>query len=359
MSSKRKTWAGRIFLGRDENGKQTFYWVGRFATKRERDDAVAKARTERPWDVKPSAQTTGGEWADRYIARYERLVERQERKASSLDTAARSLAAFRATFGAQPISSIDPVEAEDWAATVPGWAVPQVVTMFNYAVRLRVIDHNPFAGLGAIRGKGRAGETPPTVEELKRLRDGCAALGIYGPRMRDLIDFAALTLMRPGELYELRHPDVDLRANRIHVARRLYRGSVDVPKNGEPKTIALVPPARDILLRQPTRTRADGLVFVGKTGRRLTASTVCQYWAIIRAAAGLDQRYDFYLCTKHWGVHELYRLGLSKRAIAAQAGWSERDVESMLRVYGHTDLVALGEVDALYAAPAEQSEERV
>jgi hypothetical protein len=46
----------------------------------------------------------------------------------------------------------------------------------------------------------------------------------------------------------------------------------------------------------------------------------------------------------------LYLLGLSRRAIAAQAGWSEQVVDKMLRVYGHTELVALAEVDALYAS---------
>jgi hypothetical protein len=49
-------------------------------------------------------------------------------------------------------------------------------------------------------------------------------------------------------------------------------------------------------------------------------------------------------------VHLLYKLGLSRRAIAAQAGWSEHAVDKMLRIYGHTDLVALAEVDALYAS---------
>jgi hypothetical protein len=47
-------------------------------------------------------------------------------------------------------------------------------------------------------------------------------------------------------------------------------------------------------------------------------------------------------------VHLLYKLGLSKRAIAAQCGWSEKAVENLLRVYGHIDLIALGEVDRLY-----------
>jgi hypothetical protein len=128
----------------------------------------------------------------------------------------------------------------------------------------------------------------------------------------------------------------------------VYRGNVDVPKNGEPKMIALVPPARDILLRQPTRTREDGLVFVSKRGNRLSAPTLSHYWSQIKARCGLD--FDFYLATKHYGVHRLYTLGLSRRAIAAQAGWSEHAVDKMLRVYGHTDLVALAEVDALYAS---------
>lgn len=347
----RKTWTGRIYTGR-KDGKQTFHWVGRFPTKRDRDDAVAKARTERPWENKPAASLTCGEWADRYIARYERLVQKGDRKASSLDTASRSLGAFRKQFADQPITAVEPVEAEDWAATVPDWAVPQVVAMFNYAKRMRVIDHNPFDGLGGGRSRGRADEAPPTIKQLQEIRNACSALGKYGPQMRDLLDFAALTLMRPSELYELRHPDVDLVSNRIQVDRRVYRGEVDEPKTG-PKTIALVPPAREILLRQPTRARDDGLVFVSKRGHRLTASTISQYWAVVRARAGLDESYDFYRCTKHAGVHELYRLGLSRRAIAAQAGWSERDVDAMLRIYGHTDLVALSEVDELYASESD------
>lgn len=37
------------------------------------------------------------------------------------------------------------------------------------------------------------------------------------------------------------------------------------------------------------------------------------------------------------------------RAIGAQMGWSEKAVESLLHVHGHIDLIALAEVDALYA----------
>ena len=86
-----------------------------------------------------------------------------------------------------------------------------------------------------------------------------------------------------------------------------------------------------MLLRQPTRT--ERLVFLSKTGRRLSQPTLAGYWAQVKAAAGLDL--DFYLATKHYGVHLLYKLGLSRPGIAAQMGWSERAVEKLLKVYRH------------------------
>ncbi len=134
--------------------------------------------------------------------------------------------------------------------------------------------------------------------------------------------------------------------NRITVSRRLYRGRVDAPKSGKPKTIALPPPARDALMRQPTRT--GELVFVSKHGRRLTRIDRLPVLGD-RPRRVPSWTSTCYLATKHYGVHLLYRLGLSRRAIAAQMGWSERAVDSLLRIYGHTDLVALAEVDALYA----------
>ena len=74
-------------------------------------------------------------------------------------------------------------------------------------------------------------------------------------------------------------------------------------------------------------------------------ATLSGYWAQVKARAGLD--FDFYLAGKHYGVHLLYKLGLSSRAISAQMGWSENAVEKLFQVYGHIDLIALGEVDAL------------
>lgn len=339
MSTRKRSWPGRIYIGRDQEGRQEFWWVGRFGTKRERDAAVAEARTTKPWLADPATMTCD-ELADRYLVWY---AERY--KASSLDTTTRSLKAFRSTFGSRPAASIEPVEAEDWARTMPSSTMPRVIALFNYAKAKRIVTLNPFDDLRGGQGRGRADQHPPTVEQLGRLLDACDVHGDYGAQMAAFVVFAAYTGMRPGELYELRWTDIDLARNRIIVSRRLYRGQVDTPKSNGPRRIALVPPAREVLMRQPTR--AGELVFLSKRGCQLTAPTVCQYWALVCARAELD--FDVYLATKHYGVHLLYKLGLSQRAIAAQMGWSERSIESLLRTYGHIDLVALTEIDALYA----------
>ena len=226
---------------------------------------------------------------------------------------------------------------------MPPSAIPPVVTLFNRAIDEELIDRNPFRSLSR-RTKGRADDDPPTADEFDALLDACDALGDYAPQERALMTVAAYTGMRPSELFALEWSDIDFKANRITVERRLYKGTLDLPKSNRPKRIALPPPARDALLRQPTRH--GKLVFRSKRGERLSAPTHSGYWGRVCARARLD--FDFYLATKHYGVHLLYRLGLSKRAIAAQMGWSEQAVEKLLRIYGHAELVALSEVDALY-----------
>ena len=295
-----------------------------------------------------------GEHVTRYLARYER-----EHKASSYTEARCHLTCFMQAFGERPLGSITRHQAIKWAEGKPGSLVKPVVTLFNCAVDEELIERNPFRGL-AKQSKGRSDEHPPTPEEWERLHQSCDVLGAHAPQMRALMVVAAYSGMRPGELMALEWGDIDFEGNRIYVQRRLYQGVVDRPKNGKAKTIALTPPAKEALhglpsFDQPPVEGAE-LVFRSKQGKRLSQPTLTAYWAQVRARASLE--HDFYLATKHLGVHLLYKLGLSKRAIAAQMGWSEKNVGDLLRIYGHADLVALAEVDALYADAQAMHEER-
>jgi integrase len=333
--SKPAKYLGRVWT----NGTEQY--LGYFCSKRERTAAQEAARRK---PVTRGSDRTCESVVAEYLSEY---AERH--KASSLDTASQSLKAFRDHFGGRSIGSIDRQEAKAWARTQKRSYLPNVVSLMNWAVDEEIVATNPFRKLGH-RGKGRSDKAPPTIREFKALLDACDALGDYAPRMRDFLEFASYTLMRPSELYELRWSDIDYTANQVHKDRRLYRGTVDVPKTGR-KTIPLPPPAREILLRQPTR--GGELVFLSKQGCQLTAPTFCQYWALVKARSGLN--FVVYEATKHYGVHALYVAGVSARTIGKLAGWSEADVEAMLRVYGHADLAAQAEIDRLY----ETSEERI
>lgn len=340
MSGKRKAkkrYVGRVYLG---NGR--YQWVGRFATKKERDDAVADARTELR-RRRSADEITGDEWADRFLARYKR-----RNKDSSYDSAKASLKAFRAEFGPRPIRSIQRIEAIDWAERVPPSKIPIVVTLFNAALDAELLDRNPFRGLGH-RTKGRAEEPPPTDEEFAKLLAACSVHGWYADQMRALICFPAYGMgLRPGELFALEWPDIDFDAMRVHIARRLYRGKTALPKSNKSGTIALTPPARDVLLGLPTRQDGN-LVFRSKRGRRMSQPTLSGYWGKVTARAGLE--FDFYLATKHYCVHYMHSvLHLPPRVIAAQMRWKLAGVLKLLEVYGHGDVGALEEIDRAYGA---------
>lgn len=348
MSANKKTWVGRVYLGRDKDGKQEFRWVGRFSTKRERDDAVAKARVELQHER--VELPTVDEYVDRYLADYGRT-----KKASSLDAQTQRLKRFRKDFAGRSID-ISRAEAKDWVNGEGIWAlkgpVPfsipgAVVTLYNHAINEDdlPLERNPFRGLGK-RGKGRADQAPPTEAEFQKLLDSCSALGAYADQMRAFLQFSAFTLMRPSEVYELEWADIDFARMRIHKARRLYRGTVDEPKTGK-KLIALTPPARDAIIGL-SRDRGR-LVFTTKTGLRLSQTTMHGYWGKVLAKADLD--FDLYHATKHYGVHYMWtKLQLPTRVIAAQAGWSLETVDKMLAVYGHGEVGALEELDQAFAS---------
>jgi len=336
----RRTYVGRVYLGHGQ-----YRWVGRFPTRKARDDAVATAKVELNRG-RSGDRLTCREWVDRFLARYER-----EHKASSLVTMQAALKPFTAELGDRALDSISRIEAIDWSEKVAASTVPRVVTLFAAAVDAELIDRNPFRGLGR-RTKGRAEQPPPSEEELTKLLEACAVHDGYAPQMRALIVFAAYSGMRPGELFALEWSDIDFDAMRVDVKRRVYHGEIDLPKSNKPRRIALTPPARDALLGLLSR-QDGGLVFRSKRGRRLSQPTLSGYWGKVLARAGLE--FDFYLATKHYAVHYLYAtLGLAPRVIAEQMGWTLTGVLKLLAVYGHGDVGALEELDEAFKTNVRQ-----
>lgn len=347
----KKQYLGRIYIGRDENGKQIFEHVGWFDKKKERDDAVAKAKTER---VAKAIASNEIPICDVYVDRF--LAEYAERnRESSADIMEERLAPFRRDFAGRRLD-LPRAEFKDWLNGTGDWSHrrpipkgyrPAYVTLYNHAIDEDdiQIERSPARKTGG-RTKSRRSKTPPpTEEEFQLLLDSCSALGDYAPRMRELLLFAAYQLMRPSELYVLEESKIDFRRMRVLKDARLYRGGIDSPKTGDVLVPLTVPACDAIANRQRNEL---GLVFVSKTGRRLSQSTLSGYWAQVKAASGL--KFDFYHATKHYGVHYMWvERGMSPRAIAALAGWKVSTVIEMLETYGHGDVGAMEEVDANFA----------
>lgn len=344
MAKRRKRYEARIYLGRDAKGKQRFEYIGRFDRKRDRDRALRKAKEEREGREAQAPFPLCDEYVDRYLAEYERL-----HKHSSFVAASRGLSRFREDFAGRSLN-ISRAELKDWLQgegafarkpPVPRGYRPAIVTLFNHAIDEDDIPlaRSPARKLGRRTRSARSQSAPPTEDEFNALLSACSALGDYAPRMRELLLFAAFQLMRPGELYALRESHIDFKRMRIRKQDRIYMGRHDVPKTGI-VTVALTRPAFDAIAGRPTGRK---YIFMSKTGKRLSQSTLSGYWAQVRARAELD--FDFYHATKHLGVHYMWTvLELSPRAIAAIAGWKSGTVAAMLETYGHADIGAFEEL---------------
>jgi integrase len=366
--SKNK-WQGRIYLGRDEEGQQRYHWVGRYRTRRERDEAVSAERERIKVEgcdckdckamgrkgVASSTLPTIGTLVDRYLKWYEK-----ENRGSSLDTQETRLRCFRKDFADRRVNELPRSELKDWAAAEGEWAtdgegeqrspvpvshMPGVVSFFNWCIDEEDVPlpKNPARKMSH-RSKGRSEEAPPTEAEFEQLIDACSVHGDYGPMMRATFLYASYQLARPSEVFELKETDIDFKTSRVGKNRRLYRGTVDEPKTGK-KVTALALPARQAIA--PILPGDGGFIFRNKSGNQLTASTHHGYWKDVLIRAGLD--FDFYLASKHYGVWYFWNvLGLDKQVIAAQAGWSLKTVEKMLETYGHGDVGALEKIDAAF-----------
>lgn len=100
-----------------------------------------------------------------------------------------------------------------------------VRAMFATAVDDGLVRANPCAGL-RLPGGGSVDRTARalTEDELQRL------VAEVPERWRLVVRFLSQTGLRIGELVLLRWSDVDLKAWRVRVQRRLYRRNLDTPK---------------------------------------------------------------------------------------------------------------------------------
>jgi integrase len=256
-----------------------------------------------------------------------------------------AITAFRREFAHLKPAEITREQAKDWLARYP-WAVSPVRTMLNDAMDSELIDSDPLRGMTVKRSPGRRNIEVPTVDELYDLVNGALpAHRSYGSIYRAMLLVLAFTCMRPGEVFALRHQDIE--GDLIHVRWNVSKvGTVKRPKNEQTRTIILPDQAR-AALGDERRSLESEESFLSQQGKRYNADILGHYWRPVRAAfvnnldparrAELDPPKTPLVpySLRHFGAtYMLDVLGLSEYDVSIQMGHT--DGGKLVRdTYGH------------------------
>lgn len=191
---------------------------------------------------------------------------------------------------------------------------------FGEAQRLGLIDRNPFAGARQIRVAHKEGKYLSEREFYSLLG------GIQEPTFKDMITFAVFTMMRLGEIVNLRWADIDLEHREIQV-----RSSENFRvKGGKPRTIPMSDWVYGFLRSSPVKKEH---VFQYRNGRPLTTRAVSRRFKKCVRKAGLDDGLHFH-SLRHTGISWLVNKGVPPQFVQRIAGHSSLNVT---QIYAHVD----------------------
>lgn len=218
-------------------------------------------------------------------------------------------------------------------------------TMYADARREGLVKEIPFSALGISKSRGRKGIIAITEEELDLLVEiALSEHGDFGPRFAAIIEWAADTTMRPGEIFGLDRPDINLKKGSVQIERQFHKRRIQLPKNGTTRVLPFIPPRAARAVRSMPRlvppaicseTKGE-ILFPGKKGQRITGGALSGYWAPVRAAfeASLEPmrraelrvardpespEMDFYEL-RHYGATQMAERGVEDWVGAAMMG---------------------------------------
>jgi integrase len=340
-------WRAQVYdpaTGKNVSVSKVLGGPGTFRTKTEAKDARSAARAK--LGTVAAEKVTVRQWRDRWIT--DPLFARPKQSTNKHN--AERTKAFSEKYGDVPINDVSDFIVNQWlTGGTRNGTIPALRAMFDDAASARggrLVERNPFAGLGVSRGPGNRHKAPPTEAEVWAMIQH--ARDLSGPSFAAWLQVAAFTGMRPGELDALRWTSVDLEAGRITVSEQYSAASktFTTPKNGQTRRAPLTPPARDALIGLP---RDGEFCFASLRGTHWTSASRAYHWKAVRAAAGLTDK-TLYLCTRHFaGWYMVNVLDLPSEDVAIALGHTDGG-DLVRRLYGHRDTdMALDRVASAYA----------
>ena len=315
LDKRRGAYVAKFYL----RGEQ--HWVpgGPWKTKRQAQEAERRHRDY--LEARLSAETCAS-FAERWLEEWPRGAT------SSRRNYAHAARVFAEHFGPTPLGDVQRLSARTWALTVPRYVSAAIRTMYEDARNVGLVEHNPFTNLRLPTTERGRQITAPTMDEYRACLESTTVLGGYGPEFKALIQFAAWTGLRAGELQALRWGDVD--GDTLTVSRSRKRdGTEGPPKNGKSRVVTIPPPAQvlDTVPRRP-----DDYVFHAPRGGRLDQGSMFYAWREVRATAGCRsiRWHDW----RHFTATRLLEMGLDHFAVSIQLGHTDGGALVMSR-YGH------------------------
>jgi integrase len=317
-------------------------WAGTHDAEGEAIEAAEAKIAE--FEVRPPRQETISSFSTRWIRDFPRP---KQNTSDSYEGAARRFRERVDASDKRKLHEYTVPEALAYARAHPQDAA-YLRTMYSDARREGLVKEIPFAALGIPKSKGRKGIIAITAEELDLLVEiALSTHGDYGATFSAAIEWGADTTMRPSEIFGLDRVDVDLKASRASINRQFTKRRIDLPKNGQTRTLPFIPPrATRAIQRMPRRvppafcpTTRGEILFPGKRGQRISQQALHGYWVPVRAAfeASLEParrqelrsarnpkepEMDFYEL-RHFGATQLAELGVEDWVGAAMMGHTD------------------------------------
>jgi integrase len=333
---KEERWQVKAY---DPQTKRTVY-VGRYETM---DDAKkAKERYEQSHvrsvsdDTRLTVDTVVN---DRYLKRTRTLGRRPRPiKRSTLVSNGHVMRPFVKEFGSRRFSRLDEDVVIAWCETQPGSVVEGVRALYAWAVKKRLVKHNPMTYVESRRGDGRKALFVISTKDLGRVVAAAEECweGVMGLRLSVLLTLLAYSGMRPSEAFALRPEHLDFKDHRIHLDWQLdTKGDLQPLKNSRKRRIVMDDIVAVALKRLLEHVDGNDLLFRTVRGCKLNSkSKWSYYWDPIRKKAGFNHMAVYEL--RHYFATLMIDNGAREEDVAQQLGHSDGG-ELVRKLYAHPD----------------------
>jgi len=231
---------------------------------------------------------------------------------------------FCTDHGPRPVRSCKPFHLTKWVDSHPTWgsnwtkhyAMRCVMRPFNWAVKMKLIEGNPFVGVEWPTCK--TGRRPITPEEFESLLKAAGRTS----RLGEILRFLGCTGCRPSELRHLRWSDVDLDISPPAIVIVEHKTS-RTRRDSEPRVIPMVDELVRLVGEIADRCEHEEFVFVTHRKRPWARSSIQQSVRRLRRTIGLSEDVVLY------GIRHL---------VGTQSVRNGNDVRTTGDLLGHSNL---------------------